>query len=749
MASYPTYDPNIWVGGISSKDYKSITSKKNNYPNQSARLPGRVRAGLDVQGVSTAGGGRGRLLAARLYPCPSAYPIGGTLKGNYEAEAFGTISVHAGDRRCPATRSSTSSPTRPGCARAGCTRRRTPRTRSPQMAKAFGLGKPTGLDLPSEADGPDRRPGLEAGLLEGHQGLLLREGQDRLPRGRAERPAARGLPAAAGQGELRRRLRLPRRRRGELRDRPGRHARHAAAAGPRLRRGRQRRHAGRRRTSAKAIISPERQLVRSIEPKPAGTVPVRRRRWRCCAARCAASTERGHRLGRCVRAGFPLDKVPVAGKTGTGRGLRQADDVVVRLLRAGRQAAVRRGDDGQPGRHRRRGTSGPSVGRDLRDAVRRQGQHGRPRKGSPRRRTGSPPTALPTSGRTAPSSPPEGAGRPPTGRRTAPTAARLRPTGATRWPAMSVGYRPAPTPCAPARRGARLLHRDSPLRRLDWRCCSRVARRCALIGARAGLVGDPAGRARRGRRPARLPEEAPAQPRDRPGARRCVASLFDYRLLRAYAPVLYVLSIVGLVAVLVAAGRRRSTARTRGSCCRPASRCSRRSSPRSRSSSAWRCCWRRSATPRTTPRDVDVAAGAGVRRRAARRWSCCSPTSARRWSSAALVLGVVAVSGAPAPLGRRAARRCALLGAFVAVQAGRAQALPARPVHRVRRPDAPTRRAPATTSGRRGSRSAPAGSSGKGLFHGAQTQGKFVPEQQTDFVFTVAGEELGFVGAGG
>jgi rod shape determining protein RodA len=35
---------------------------------------------------------------------------------------------------------------------------------------------------------------------------------------------------------------------------------------------------------------------------------------------------------------------------------------------------------------------------------------------------------------------------------------------------------------------------------------------------------------------------------------------------------------------------------------------------------------------------------------------------------------------------------------------------------------------------------------GKGLFHGTQTQGRFIPEQQTDFVFTVAGEELGLVG---
>lgn len=35
---------------------------------------------------------------------------------------------------------------------------------------------------------------------------------------------------------------------------------------------------------------------------------------------------------------------------------------------------------------------------------------------------------------------------------------------------------------------------------------------------------------------------------------------------------------------------------------------------------------------------------------------------------------------------------------------------------------------------------------GKGLFQGEQTGGHFVPEQQTDFIFTVAGEELGFVG---
>jgi rod shape determining protein RodA len=36
---------------------------------------------------------------------------------------------------------------------------------------------------------------------------------------------------------------------------------------------------------------------------------------------------------------------------------------------------------------------------------------------------------------------------------------------------------------------------------------------------------------------------------------------------------------------------------------------------------------------------------------------------------------------------------------------------------------------------------------GQGLFDGSQTRSGFVPEQHTDFVFTVAGEELGLVGA--
>ena len=39
------------------------------------------------------------------------------------------------------------------------------------------------------------------------------------------------------------------------------------------------------------------------------------------------------------------------------------------------------------------------------------------------------------------------------------------------------------------------------------------------------------------------------------------------------------------------------------------------------------------------------------------------------------------------------------------------------------------------------------GFSGQGFMQGTQTQGAYIPEQSTDFIFSVIGEELGFLGA--
>ena len=53
-------------------------------------------------------------------------------------------------------------------------------------AKAFGFGRPTGIDVPGRGVGPDRRPALEARVLEVDEELLLRH----RPAPAGQRPAA-------------------------------------------------------------------------------------------------------------------------------------------------------------------------------------------------------------------------------------------------------------------------------------------------------------------------------------------------------------------------------------------------------------------------------------------------------------------------------------------------------------------------------------------------------------------------------
>ena len=113
--------------------------------------------------------------------------------------------------------------------------------------------------------------------------------------------------------------------------------------------------------------------------------------------------------------------------------------------------------------------------------------------------------------------------------------------------------------------------------------------------------------------------------------------------------------------------------------------------------------------------------------------------------SASIVL-MIAVSGAPT---RWVAGLLllALLGGFVAVKAGVVSQYQIKRLQSFVNPSADPQQSGYQLRQARitiGS----GGILGRGLFHGPQTNGRFVPEQQTDFIFTVAGEETGFVGSG-
>ena len=103
-------------------------------------------------------------------------------------------------------------------------------------AKAFGFGRPTGIDVPGEASGR---------IADRHWKLAYWKSMKSYYCGIDQHPPAgdQRLPQAVRPRVLPRGQLLPGRRRGELRDRAGRHAGHAAPARPGVRRARQRRHA--------------------------------------------------------------------------------------------------------------------------------------------------------------------------------------------------------------------------------------------------------------------------------------------------------------------------------------------------------------------------------------------------------------------------------------------------------------------------------------------------------------------------
>jgi rod shape determining protein RodA len=113
----------------------------------------------------------------------------------------------------------------------------------------------------------------------------------------------------------------------------------------------------------------------------------------------------------------------------------------------------------------------------------------------------------------------------------------------------------------------------------------------------------------------------------------------------------------------------------------------------------------------------------------------------------ATVFGLLAIAGAPKRwlIGLVAS---ALLGAFAALQLGLLKGYQLLRFEAFTNPALDPRGAGYNTTQARiaiGN----GGLFGQGLFHGSQTQSGFVPEQHTDFIFTVAGEELGLIGAGG
>ncbi len=158
MASNPTYDPNAWVGGISGKDYAKLTDKKSNYPLLNRAIQGQAAPGSVFKVVSSTAAVNAGYPFNRRYPCPSSYSVGSQTFTNFESQGYGDITIgRALEVSCDTVYYAIAD--QEWKKDGGINPKKNPNDWFFKTAHAFGLGKPTGIDLPNEVPGrvPDRK----------------------------------------------------------------------------------------------------------------------------------------------------------------------------------------------------------------------------------------------------------------------------------------------------------------------------------------------------------------------------------------------------------------------------------------------------------------------------------------------------------------------------------------------------------------------------------------------------------------
>ena len=90
MASYPTYDPQLWVGGISTRDYERLLADR---ALSSTVTQGTYAPGSTFKAVTTVAAAREGYDLNGTYPCPADYQVGSQLFRNFESSGFGPITL--------------------------------------------------------------------------------------------------------------------------------------------------------------------------------------------------------------------------------------------------------------------------------------------------------------------------------------------------------------------------------------------------------------------------------------------------------------------------------------------------------------------------------------------------------------------------------------------------------------------------------------------------------------------------------
>lgn len=149
MASYPTYDPGIWIGGVSKKQYKQLLDSDSLSSNA---MQGQFAPGSTYKVISTAAAGREGYSLYGDYQCPSSIKVGPQVFRNFESSAYGRISLaRALEVSCNTVFYGLAE--RMWKQGGGINAPSDGPDPIAEVASSFGLGSATGIDLPGESAG--------------------------------------------------------------------------------------------------------------------------------------------------------------------------------------------------------------------------------------------------------------------------------------------------------------------------------------------------------------------------------------------------------------------------------------------------------------------------------------------------------------------------------------------------------------------------------------------------------------------
>ena len=157
LASYPTYDPNIWENGITLSQARRLYSESAAVPALSRATQGAYAPASTFKVISTAAAIRAGYKLDQRFNCPAQVQIGTRTFRNFDSKALGVIGFERSlALSCDSMwyQIAYDEWVRDG----GLSPKENPNDHFFTTARLFGFGSKTGIDLPSESAGrlPDR-----------------------------------------------------------------------------------------------------------------------------------------------------------------------------------------------------------------------------------------------------------------------------------------------------------------------------------------------------------------------------------------------------------------------------------------------------------------------------------------------------------------------------------------------------------------------------------------------------------------